>query len=987
MKRRQRQTPLPSLDPWLSAGDQPSPDPGPLEAIGFLDPPRAAQLLSRLGRSDIPSFRHNGTADLGAALKASPDPDLALAALERICETDGTTGRLNHTDRLAPMAVILGASRFLGDLLVRRPEWIDWLFDQGALETPADEGMASFPAPEREGRPAPEEQLEGLNSSKRAELLRIGARSVLGFSTLEEEFGALSKMADLIIQSLLESFWPTAVPVPSIVALGKLGGQELNFSSDVDLIFTFGLPEDAPLSTIMPLANRAVEDLVGHLTRYTAEGSLYRVDLRLRPGGDRAPLARTIRGTESYYAAQGAPWERQMLVKARPAAGDREAGAEFLRRLVPFIYPAHADSDPREEAHRHRRERRAREGQSLSTEHVKLAPGGIRDIEFIIQVLQLLYGGRRPELRQAGALPALSALYRYGVLPEREATDLEAAYRFLRRLEHLIQMDEDRQAFTLPTAAGRRRAFARLMGCSTESDLLRAYDAHRECVTTALSTLLPGRGEKESGEPVEAILNLAPGGKEAAGLLRRRGFLNPEQSHRVLIATGRTARAESANSWAAFVGLLPLLIEDAADTGAPDRALNNLDRILRRLGSSGAYARLMAREAPLRRALLALCASGELLTDLLIRHPEHFERLFSARAATLAADPEGWRRRLRQERRSSPDSGVLARRLEGLRSRETLATGLAYAVGDRSLEEAMSDLGALARDLVRVFLGSHLADHLHPPRVAVLCLGTMAAGAMSFASDADLLFVHVEGAGADIQTLASKAGGLLSPPGGPYHVDMRLRPEGRSAPISVDVDYLRSYLGERASAWEALAMARVRPLYGRRRLTDGTLTVIEEWLASFRLSEEARAQIREVRTTQEEDARADEGRAGQGGSFDVKRSPGAMADVEFIAFGLLLDTWQGGDPRPATVPVMLEHLVGSGRMDPSDATLLRDAYRRYRAVQVGLQLHYGRDVTRLPESWEEDSPAAPLASETAASLRAAAERVREVFERVYPSSL
>lgn len=985
MKRRQRHIPLPSLDPWLSAGDEAPPDPAPLEAIGCLDPPNAARMLVRLGRSDIAAFRHNETADLGTALHASPDPDLALAGLERICEMDGAIRRLDHPDRLGPLTDILGASHFLADLLVRRPEWIDWLFDQGALETPADEGMAAFRALDGEGRLSTAEHLEGLNSRKRAELLRIGARSVLGLSTLEEEFRALSGMADAVIQFLLELSWPTDVPVPSVIALGKLGGEELNFSSDVDLIFAFDLPEDAPLSSIMPAANRAVENLVGHLTRYTPEGSLYRVDLRLRPGGDRAPLARTIRGTENYYAAQGAPWERQMLVKARPAAGGLAAGAEFLRRLVPFIYPSHADSDPREEAHRHRRERRAREGTSLSTEHVKLAAGGIRDIEFIIQVLQLLYGGRRPEVRIAGALPALSALHRFGVLPERETEDLEVAYRFLRRLEHLIQMDEDRQAFTLPAAAGRRRAFARLMGCATGSDLIDAYDAHRERVGAALSALLPGRGEEESGEPVESILNLPPGGEEAAGLLRRRGFRNPEQSHRVLIATGTAARVESANSWAAFVGLLPLLLEDAVETGAPDRALNNLDRVLRRLGSSGPYARLLAREAALRRALLALCASGELLTDLLIRHPEHFERLFSVQAATLAADPEGWRRRLREERRQAPDSSMLARRLAGLRSRETLATGLAYVVGERTLEEAMGDLGSLARDLVRVFLGAHLADHLHPPRVAVLCLGTMAAGAMSFASDADLLFVHVAGAGADIQTLASKAGGLLSPPGGPYHVDMRLRPEGRSAPTSVDTEYLRSYLGERASAWEALAMARIRPLYGRRRLLEGTLTVIEEWLESFQLDEAARARLREVRRTQQEEARVDEDRAGQGGSFDVKRSPGAMADVEFIAIGLLLDAWQRGTPRPARVPVILEHLADTGSLNQTDATLLRDAYRRYRAVQVGLQLHYGRDVSRLPESWGEDLPAAPLASETLASLRAAAEEVREVFERVYPS--
>jgi glutamate-ammonia-ligase adenylyltransferase len=395
------------------------------------------------------------------------------------------------------------------------------------------------------------------------------------------------------------------------------------------------------------------------------------------------------------------------------------------------------------------------------------------------------------------------------------------------------------------------------------------------------------------------------------------------------------------------------------------------------MGSVGAYTRLLAKEAGLRRALLNLCASGELLTDMLTRHPEHFERLFSSRAASLASDPVGWRRRLREERRLSGDSAELSRRLEGLKVRETLATGLAYAVGEITLEKAMTDLARLATDLLHAFLGEHLREFLRPPTVGVLSLGTLSAGSMSFASDADLLFVHTAAAGAEIQMLAARAAGLLAPPGGPYSVDLRLRPEGRSAPPSVDLDYLRHYVSDRASPWEALAMARLQPLYGRRVVLTGAVEVIEEWLGSFKLNEETRASLRRVRRSQEEEV-------GSGPFFDVKRSPGAMADVEHLALGLTLDGWEPGKPRPAHVPSLLSLLRDDERLSPAEEEYLRDFYRRLRSVQVGLQLHYGRDTNRIPTDWGDALPSPALGGETAEALQREAVRVREIFNREFP---
>ncbi|MCK4773049.1 MAG: hypothetical protein KAT18_09010 [Candidatus Latescibacteria bacterium] len=939
-------------------------------------------ILSWLGVDTEPEEDLSPLQQLGVA-----DPDLAVATLRRLDEAADLPVLIRGPKDLCDLLMVLGASPFLGDLFVREPSWLEWLFRGDELQKPSDEGIAalSFPAPD----PAADKEvlLASLNSIKRQELLRIGARAVLGDSSMEEEFAALSDLADVLLNQMLSLFWPEEIPLPTVMALGKLGGRELNYLSDIDLILVLPLADSPDLISILPPATKAAERIVDALTRYTPEGSLYRVDLRLRPGGTRAPLIRTLRWMESYYAAQGAPWERQMMVKARICAGDRQGGEMLLNILQPFVYPAHAERDPGEEAHRLRRERRAREGTTLAADHVKLAPGAIRDVEFIVQVLQLLYGGRSPEVRHPTTLSAIEKLNHAGLLPDSEASDLRDAYLFMRRLEHFLQMQEDRQTFTLPETSHRRRAIARLMGFEDIESLLGTYNRFRESVLEALNSLLPGAGEEDTGEPVESLLNLPPGGEEATRRLRERGFARPEQSHRVLLAAGSGIRASGRNAWAAFVGLLPLLLEDAVTTGAPDRAVNNLERIMRRLGSPGAYASLLAREAPLRKALLTLCASGGLLTDLLLRHPEHFERLFSVGAAGSGAERARWRQRLRQVRHRVDSSREMVVDLESLKTREFLASGLAYSMGERDIEETMNNLGLLALDLIRSFLGVHFQEFINPPHVGVLSLGTLSARFMTFSSDADLLFIHSKGSGAVIQTLAARLAGLLSPPGGPYPVDMRLRPEGRSAPTSVDTDYLRSYLFERASPWEALALSRVRPLYGRKSMLDGALEVIEEWLEAFRLDENARVSLRGVRQRQEEELSKDAVAQREGEKFfDVKRSAGSLSDIEYLALGLTLDRWRRPQPRPAHITDLIPPLVKEGVLSPEEGELLAGTYKRMRKIQVGLQLHYGRDVTRLPASWPHGSSPVSLKGETAITIADDAARIRNIFDREYPVS-
>ncbi len=974
-----------TLEPWLLNRIADEGDLEPLARIGFAVPGEAARNLVRLGGGSTAPFWTERADILGRGIANTPDPDLALTALQRLDETTDLTGTFADSDNLMSFLRILGAGSFFGETMIRAPDLPGWLFDREEVRRNAVEAIADLDHTATEGGSGAG-FLEDLNRLKRRELLRIGARAALGSSPVDEEWRALADLAEHLLQSVLFEGWPTDLAYPAVIAVGKLGGRELNFSSDIDLIFTLTPEPGRDPTATMHQTTLAVERFVESLTRYTSDGSLYRVDLRLRPGGDRAPLVRSRQWMVSYYAAQGAAWERQMLVKARSCAGDIESGTRFLELLTPFIYPIHAVRDPGEEAHRLRRERRAREGTALSEEHVKLAPGAIRDIEFIVQVFQLLNGGRHPGVRHPSTSESITRLHDAGLLPAEEAADLAGAYSFFRRLETVLQMQEDRQVFTLPVDPHRRRAIARLMDCSDTGSFLDSYHRNRATVVAILNGLLPGAGEEQTGEPVEGLLNLPVGGEEASFRLEKRGFVEPEQSHRVLVATGTLVRSGGANAWAAFVGLLPPLLNDAVTTGAPDRAINNLERILRRLGSPGAYVRLLAREASIRRALLLLCASGDLLTDLLLRHPEHFERLFSRGAAGVAAervDRIGKLRRLRSRGGSSRD---IVRDLETIRTREFLAAGLSWLMGEHDLQETMRDLGLLANDLLRCFMGVHFREHLVPPRVAVLSLGTLSARSMTFASDADLLFIHREGAGAEVQELAARAGGLLSPPGGPYPVDMRLRPEGRSAPTSVDPAYLARYLAERASLWEYLALRRVRPLYGRRALLGEALEVIDSWLEGFRIDDEARSELRKVRAMQEEEVRKESQAVSREILFDVKRSPGGMADIEYLALGLTAGRRAGQGRGSAHIPDLIPPLVTSGTFTAGEGELLDDAYRQLRTLQVALQLHFGRDITRIPRAWFEEAPPVVLPEGSMERLPETIERVRALFDREYPRS-
>ena len=397
------------------------------------------------------------------ALRASPDPDMALANFLRFLEVTVSsaslfTDLLQYPLLLDVLMTVFGNSRYFSDILVRDPSLFRWLTASPVLHEPVtrrplddeiERVLSAFVTPER--------RLDAIRRMFRRELLRIGVQDTLALADLRPITGQLSLLADAVIAAVVRIAFDQVTEklhtIPqtgfAVIGLGKLGGNELNYSSDVDLLFVYGeegtCPDGGP--SFHEFFNALGERIVQHLTRSSKHGHLFRVDMRLRPESGAGPLARSLESHLLYYEARGELWERQMLLKARPVAGDLSLGRQFIASLEPFVYPRSFLEHPAESVARIKARIETSIGDAAN---VKLMAGGIRDIEFIVQTLQLLNAGRNPSLRSGNTLQGLELLAGAGMLTPQEAKDLGQAYIFYRTLEHRLQTMHNTQTHTLP---------------------------------------------------------------------------------------------------------------------------------------------------------------------------------------------------------------------------------------------------------------------------------------------------------------------------------------------------------------------------------------------------------------------------------------------------------------------------------------------------------------------------------------------------------
>ncbi|HEV2385894.1 MAG TPA: hypothetical protein VGS20_01445 [Candidatus Acidoferrales bacterium] len=922
-------------------------------SIAFAHPDRAETNL-RLVEQRLPAGAWTRLATLLAQV---PDPDESLNDFERYLR-ELPPALLGYLEKqpaaMHYLLLIFSLSRFLSETLIQQPELIRWLHRPGTgdrrgggdrlerLRTPEDlrEELARFRATHLDLGPS-----VVLARFKRREYLRIMLRDALGLATLAETTLELSHLADVLLETALSQsgqrlekaygypeYTDDAGHVrPSrlvVLSLGKLGGQELNYSSDVDLQFLYEADGQTSGGEAGPVPNaeffaRLVTATLGVIAQPTPEGAVFRVDLRLRPEGTRGDVAVSLAAALRYYRTRARQWELQMLIKCRPSAGDRELGRRFLREVQPLVFGAESRAEGIAAALEARRERdresRLRRGRGAAS-NVKLSPGGIRDIEFLAQVLQRVYGAGEAWLGSwatGSTLVALQRLHDKGHLSGRDFFRLSAAYQFFRNVEHRLQLRDGLQVHTLPGAAADLDWLARCLGIepagarSAGQQLLARIQQHFAEVGGIYQRLLERRQEPAEFPPAHP-------GEGAQPLFRQFARAHPAIARAAEEAgQGRDGAAASGRGFRQFLSAALL-----------DPAL---------------LARLEAHPEWVRSAI-RLAERSDLVAAMLARHPEEIEAAIEAspvrleqalaEASLAAAGPEGDLDGLRIAHRRA--LVALAARSAGGLSRpfETFA-GLTR-LADLTLK------GALQSVVRRVVPG---ADADRAP-FAVLALGRLGSQEMDFGSDADLVFViddHLEveerppwrrAAERFVNTVSSHTRqGLL------YPVDARLRPRGAEGEMIQPASYLEQYCRSEAAGWEAVTFYKSRPLAGNPALGGGVLQRIHRHLRERFGTPEGAARLRgelaHMRDLLERQWRARPGHAG------LKAAPGGYHDLEYI-LGYLIVTG-GLEPGARTLLDQIRLLAEAGTLDADAAQTLGAAATLYRSVDHALRM-----VTGLP---------------------------------------
>jgi glutamate-ammonia-ligase adenylyltransferase len=805
-----------------------------------------------------------------------------------------------------------------------------------------------------------------LRRFRQAEALRLVFRDVNGLDDLADTLGGTTALYETLISAALrdaESRMRARYGVPRnaqgepqalvVMALGKLGGAELNFSSDVDLILAF--PEAGETDGSRSLDNaeffaRVAREFVRLLGESSEDGIAARVDLRLRPFGEAGPVAVSFAAMEQYYQREGRDWERYAWIKARPVAGDFAAGKRLLDLLRPFVYRRYFDYTALAGLREMKALIDAEVARRDLAEHLKLGPGGIREIEFIVQLQQLIRGGRDPALRVHGLLPALEACARRGYLPAARAKTLREAYAFLRRLENRVQMFGDQQTHAIPDDPLVRARLAATLGFADWGSLQALLDLHRGNVAEAFAAvLLPearGAAITPSTQSVSAWRG-ARGGAQDVEKLAQAGF-DPADAAAAALAQVASLRGLSARASQRLEHLLPLLIEAARATSAPTQALVNLCKLVQAIARRSAYLALLEEHPPARTRIARLCAEHAWLAQRVIAQPlllddvldprlEHLpqgeaeiERELAGLLGAHAGDPEEALGTLAEWRDSFALRAGLALRdghADGVLTARRLALAASVVVG--------AVLGLAQRELVAQH-GKLAGDG---SGFAVLGYGSLGGAELGFASDLDLVFVYDPERGAQTSDgarplegarwyarLAQRIVHWLSTPtraGRLYEIDTRLRPDGSKGLLVASLPAFVDYQRERAWTWEHQALVRARAIAG----APGLRAAFERERAALLALPRDPARIVADLLKMRAQWRAERDRS-QASRFDLKQGAGGLLDIEFLLQGLVLRqaARHPGLTAPTDTPGLIAACAAAGVLPERDAQELLDAH-------------------------------------------------------------
>ncbi len=837
-----------------------------------------------------------------------------------------------------------------------------------------------------------------LRMLRKRVMLRLIARDVGGLADLDEVVATVTALAEITIAAALSQLdrglaerhgrplgaASGTVQQLHVVGMGKLGGSELNASSDIDLIFVY--PEEGGTDGDPPLSNheyftRLARRLIAALNEITADGYVFRVDMRLRPYGDSGPLVTSFDMLENYLITQGREWERYAWIKGRPVTGDR--GGELLELVRPFIYRRHLDYSVFASLRElHRQIRREVERRDM-LDDIKLGPGGIREIEFIVQVFQLIRGGRDPALRQQPTLVVLPLLAERNLLPGPAVAGLREAYVFLRNLEHRLQYLDDRQTQSLPQEDAERALVAQSMGFPDYAGMLATLNRHRGHVSRhfdqifiaapheqhALAGLWHDSGDDANAERGMTQLG-ALGYRHVADLQHRLQALRGSSRYRQMPATSQSRLDR----------LVPLAIETAAAQAGPDATLERILQLLESVSRRESYL-AMLEEYPMALARLAeLMSASPWVAQYLTQHPILLDELLDTRTLYAAPDWPELRRVLHVQLDDAADD--IEKQMDVLRhfkhaqTMRLVAQDLAGTLPLETLSDHLSDLACLILDEVLHLAWSGLRQrHRDEPEFAIVGYGKLGGKELGYASDLDLVFLYDDSAPeapVNYARLAQRINNWITsatPAGVLYDTDLRLRPDGVSGLLVSPLESFREYQTKQAWVWEHQALTRAR-------FAAGDAAIGREFealrIAVLRQHRDLAALRGEVVAMRQKMLEA---HPNTGKLFDLKHDRGGIIDVEFIVQYLVLGHSHAHAELTGNIGnlALLKLAARLGLIGEAQALAVHDAYRRFRQLQHSMRLQ-GERYARVPREtvseaicavldlWEEvfagDGPAA-----------------------------
>ncbi len=945
----------------------------------------------------------------------SPDPDMSLNNLERFASSYEEKDKLylflsTHKEIIPPFLLLLGSSQYLCNFLFSAPrECIEWLAVPGFLNRTIKKDTAlSYLRRQITPKTSIEEVKTVLRRFRKKEYLRISLRDLLRYGTLSEITQEISIVADVTLQIAYEvcnrdmeqrygisqyadEDGNSGRCTFTVLGMGKLGGEELNYSSDIDIMYLYSTEKGETSKGLLTnhqyfvKLSEMISQVIGQTTD---EGFVFRVDTRLRPEGERGDLASPLRSYEVYYESWGQTWERAALLKVRPVAGDEELGRAFLKMIQPFVYRKYLDFTAIDEIS----SMKTKIDKSIAvkgkdTRNVKLGYGGIREIEFFVQALQLLYGGKEPWIRERNTMRALHKLAQKGFISYDEEAVLSAAYQFMRRVEHMIQLVDERQTYVMPESPHDLNTLAKRIGYQDKSknkayeQLLKDYNSYTKSVRKIYDDLFLKKGVKgeegaETGK-CEAIIGGVVSEDEAIDMLSEFNFRDPVKAYRniMLLRDGAAFSHQTPRSRQIFLRIFPSFFAQITSSSDPDLALNNLESLISSVGARETLYSFFEENPQAVESVIRIFSSSEYLSKIVIRHPEIVD---------MFLDPEEMlKKRSKVEIQAELFSLIeqcssYAEKLDMLRkfkNTEEVRIGyidiLSYvSPGDASLYLSnLADVSLvcaheIARDEVCRVYGKPVCrtdGRISEAGFCILGMGKLGGEEISYGSDLDIVFLYSGDGETDgrqsvsnheyFTHLSSKTMSALTSmtrEGTVFKVDVRLRPSGSKGPLSQSVAAFRSYIEEHADIWELQSLTRTRVAAGDESLGQEIIETIHSVLyRTGRNPDDLASAIRSMRRRMESEVSKENSEY-----YDIKAGEGGIVDIEFIVQYLqLLHGVNHPSIRVTNTLTALESLYREKLLVKEQYTILKKSYIYLRTLESRLRV-----VQNMPSHLLSKSP-------------------------------